>query len=98
MRTNCSSVLSFSNVHSLSEIAHAEQLLANRRKVNRPNRKSKLQPFMQAIAIYMQRGNSLQRICDLLQNLNKLRVHKSTLMRFIHEHPALLANAMPARH
>lgn len=53
-------------------------------------RASRLEPCLAVISTLLRvRGASLQMIADVLWNRHKVKVHRSTLCRFIQKHPSL---------
>lgn len=55
----------------------------------RPNRRSKLLPYLESICLCVQQGRSCQGIADFLLAIHEHRVNQSSVYRFIKKHPFL---------
>ena len=74
----------------LNEIRSAAAVL------RKPRRISKLAPYIPVIAHYLRNTDaSLQEICSVLKFRHNLKLHKSTLFRFIHKHQHLTGLRAP---
>ena len=71
------------------EFAIALTAVEGRERALRKPRLSKLVPQTSRIAHWLKSGYSYQRICDLILRLSQVKVHPSTLMRFIRANPSL---------
>jgi hypothetical protein len=71
------------------EFAIALAAVKGRERARRKPRVSKLMPHTLRISAWLSTGHSYQRICDLILQLSQLKVHRSTLMRFIRANPLL---------
>lgn len=72
-------------------VAQFDRRARARKYARRPNRHSKLLPFLESIALCLEQGRSYQGISDFLGAMHGHKTDRSTVLRFVRKHPMLSA-------
>lgn len=89
MRKTVSRQLRFVSKPAPDALSKFERLQTRRRFARRPNRKSKLAPYLESIRHCLERSMSLQATSDFLEYFHQMQAKRSTIKRFIERNPIL---------
>ena len=76
-----------------ADMARFEDALSNRKRALRDDRQSTLLPYLQFVCHCRKKGYSYQDTSDLLQSAHQIKVHKTTIFRFVKKFPPLTSVA-----
>lgn len=76
------------------QVAKFDQRARARKFAKRPNRGSKLRPYLESICLCIQQGRSFQGIANFLEELHKLQVDRGTVRRFVVKNPLLVKRGL----
>ncbi len=74
---------------SEADMASFEAALSNRKRALRRDRQSTLLPYLQFVCTCRKKGYSYQDTSDLLQSAHQIKVHRTTMFRFVKKFPPL---------
>lgn len=79
----------FAALPTPGELTRISELLNDRGFASLRQRDSKLLPFLPTISTCLKRGLSLEKTCKFLEIAHRVKVHRSSLSRFILKNPML---------
>lgn len=75
---------------SNAQVAKFDECNRRRKFAARPNRRSKLLPYLASISLCVRQQRSAQGIANFLEHFHQVQVNRSTVTRFLAKHPLLV--------